>query len=168
MVDGYDSLEGFELIPDSVKLIGSESEIAKIDYIVTRDIVLNDIKEDLNTSINLELSNASERLKLSEETVRLKAKIEKFTEGTFEIPVTILNKPDNVELNYFPKLIKVSYYLSLKDFKLVKPHDFKIECDYNDIVDLKVSFFTPKLLVNSNSVKSAELKQNKVDYIIVK
>ncbi|MEH6536255.1 MAG: YbbR-like domain-containing protein [Psychroserpens sp.] len=165
---GYDTLEKVEVIPDSVKIIGAEEEIANIEFIETMLLDLNDIKTNINTTIGLELSNQSKRLKLSEEKVTIKTNVEKFTEGTFEIPLAILNKPNAVEINYFPKYIKVSYYLSLKDYKQVKPNDFKIECDYNEAIEAGASFFVPKLIINSDKVKSAKMKQNKVEYIIIK
>ncbi|WP_299335585.1 YbbR-like domain-containing protein [uncultured Psychroserpens sp.] len=165
---GYDVLYDIVLEPDSVKVIGSEQEISKIDVIKTQTFNLNDVKSDLNHPVKLDLPESSERLKISEDNVIVKAQVEKFTEGTFEIPVTILNKPNTIEINYFPKYMKVYYYVSLKNYKLVKPHDFKIECDYNTVLKTKTSYFTPKLIINSDHIKSAKLKQNKVEYIIVK
>ncbi|WP_460219190.1 CdaR family protein [Psychroserpens sp. MEBiC05023] len=164
---GYDTLEGFKLIPDSVKVIGAEQEIAEINSVDTKLLELNDVRASIDDYIDLEFPNLSERLKLSEKRVKVKANVEKFTEGTFEIPVTILNLPKQLEINYFPKYIKVAYYLSLKDYKDVKPTDFRIECNYDDVKGDK-SFFTPQLIVNSEKIKSAKMKQNKVEYIIVK
>jgi hypothetical protein len=156
------------MVPDSVKIIGAEEAISKIDFVETQAIDFNDVKSDLNAIVKLDFSKASERLKLSEEQITIKAKVEQFTEGTFEIPVTILNTPSDLEINYFPKYIKVSYYVSLKAYKLVKANDIKIECDYNDVLKTGKSYFTPKLIINSDKIKSANLKQNKVEYIIMK
>ena len=90
------------------------------------------------------------------------------TEGNFGIPVTIVNLPKDIEINYFPKHIKVSYYIALKDYKDIKPIDFTIECDYEEVQASGDSFFKPRLIVHSNKIKSTKIKQNKVEYIIVK
>jgi hypothetical protein len=163
---GYDTLKGVKIIPDSVDVIGAQQEIANIDFVETKPFNLEDIKANVNTNIGLEFLNSSERLKLSVPQVNITAQVEKFTEGTFDIPVTILNLPNGLEVNYFPKHIKVSYYLSLNDYKNVKPTDFVIECNYTDVLKSGKSFFKPKLTVNSVNVKSARMKQNKVEYII--
>ncbi|MDG5491719.1 YbbR-like domain-containing protein [Psychroserpens sp. SPM9] len=165
---GYDTTNGVKIIPDSVKIIGSQQEISKIDFIETKPFDLNQIKTDISTTIGLELANKSERLKLSEDKVQINANVEKFTEGTFEIPITILNKPNAMELNYFPKHIKVAYYVSLEAYNDIKVTDFKIECDYKEALQLNNSFFTPQLISLSEQVKSAKMKQNKVEFIIVK
>jgi len=165
---GYDTLDGLKLVPDSVKIIGASQEISKIDFVETKSFSFEDIKSNVNIELDLEFSKPSKRLKLSEGKIRVEAEVEKFTEGTFEVPITILNLPNDVEINYFPKQIKVSYYVSLKDYKHIKSSDFKIECNYNDLLNMDVLFFVPKLIVNSDKVKSLKMKQNKVEYIIIK
>ena len=165
---GYDALNKIVIEPDSVRVIGAEDEITEIEFIETKPFNLNDIKTNVDMEVGLAFEKASKHLKLSEDKVRIKAEVEKFTEGTFEIPVTILNLPRKNEINFFPKQIKVSYYLSLEDYKYVTAADFKIECDYKDVLTSGKSYFTPKLVVNSKRVKTAKMKQNKVEYIIVK
>jgi hypothetical protein len=163
---GYDTLKGLEIKPDSINIIGAQSEISAIDFIETKLLNLEDIKANIDTNLGLEFLNPSDRLKLSKSNVKVTAQVEKFTEGTFDIPITILNLPNNVEINYFPKHIKIAYYLSLNDYKNVEPSDFIIECNYEDVLKTDKSFFKPKLIVNSTQVKSARMKQNKVEYII--
>ncbi|MFT4612520.1 MAG: hypothetical protein ACJA1H_001328 [Glaciecola sp.] len=163
---GYDTLKGLEIEPDSVNVIGVQSEIGIIDFIETKPFYLKNIKTNVNANVGLEFSNSSERLKLSESNINVIARVEKFTEGTFDVPVIILNLPDSTEINYFPKHIKVSYYLSLNDYKEIKSSDFIIECNYDDVLKSGKSFFKPKLIVNSARVKSSRMKQNKVEYII--
>lgn len=166
--DGYNSLKGLKIEPDSITVIGSENALLNISSIPTEMLELKQIKSDISQIVALDLQDESNKIKLSEPSITVSATVEKFTEGIVEIPVTIINKPSDVELNYFPKNIKVSYALSLQDYKKVKSYDFKIECDYNEITNVNASYLTPQLIVNSEKVKSAELKQTKVSYIIIK
>lgn len=167
-VSGYDTLEALTIVPDSVKVIGAEEELLNIDRINTNLLSLDEVTSNINASIGLEFENKTQRLKLSEDKVTVQAKVEKFTEGSFEIPVTIMNLPNDVGINYFPKQIKVSYYVSLNNYNDIKPNDFKIECDYNKAKTSGDLFFKPHLVVHSEKVKSSKMKQNKVEYIIVK
>lgn len=166
--EGYNSTHGIVMDPDSVTIIGADKDIAAISTINTEMVELNQLKSDLDQAVQFDRQNLSDKIKISENETNLIANVEKFTEGLVNIPITIINKPSDVELNYFPKYIKVSYYLSLANYKEVKSYDFKIECDYNEIINSNTSYLTPKLIVNTEKVKSAELKQNKVSYIIVK
>ncbi len=166
--EGYNSTDGIVIEPDSVTIIGADNDIASIGTINTEKIELKQLKSDIDETLQFDRQHLSDKIKISEGEIMISAKVEKFTEGLVDIPITIINKPSDVELNYFPKYIKVSYYLSLANYKAVKSYDFKIECDYNEIVNSNRSYLTPKLIVNTDKVKSAELKQNKVSYIIVK
>lgn len=163
---GYDSLEGIVLKPDSINVIGSDSEIKHLDYIETTELNLLNIKKDINTTVNLKLPEADHTIKLSQEKVSIRAEVQKFTEGTLEIPVVINNLPSDIQINFFPKTIKVSYEVSLNDYKSIKPSAFKIECDYLEIESSNASFFTPKFKKTPKNVKRVKMKQDKIEYII--
>ena len=163
---GYNSLYGISITPDSIDIMGAKKDIDKIYEVETKPLILDNIKLDIDVNIDIQNKDNLKKIKMSNERVEVFAKVEKFTEGVFDIPITILNVPKAIELNYFPKQIKVSYYLSLSNYKEVISSDFSIECDYDEAVKSENFYFTPKLIVNSSKVKSARLKQNKVEYII--
>ena len=98
---GYDTLKGVIVVPDSVKVIGSSSEINTINYVETSELSLFNIKENINTSIRLKLPEEGHTLKLSQDEVVITAEVQKFTEGTLQIPVVINNLPTDTQINYF-------------------------------------------------------------------
>lgn len=163
---GYDSFYGVVVKPDSISIMGASSDLGKVNYIETKSVILNNVKSNISSNIELDLQNYSNKLKFSEQSVGVFAEVEKFTEGTFDIPITLVNVPNDVVINYFPKQIKVSYYLSLNDYKEVKASAFSIQCNYNEVFKSENLYFTPKLIVNDAKVKIARMKQNKVEYII--
>src|SRR5690606_28114655 len=132
-VAGYDYVDAIHVQPDSVKLIGSETLLSKISSVNTEPLVLNEVNSDFNKTVAIAVTPTLKKMKLSQYKVAVSAKVQKFTEGTFEIPVTIVNLPVGTTINYFPKTIPVIYYVSLNDYKLIKPADFVLECDFNDI-----------------------------------
>ena len=163
---GYGSFDGFKIVPDSVKIFGSNDEVSKIDKIETAQFNSKDINRDIKKSIALKFPESSHTLKLEQSRVEVTSKVEKFTEGTLEIPITLKNLPSGIQINYFPKTIKVSYDVSLQDYKNIKSKDFKIECDYLDVNKSNQTFFTPHLMSQPKKVKNVKLKQNKIEYII--
>jgi len=98
----------------------------------------------------------------------VEAIIEKFTEGTLEVPVTVKNLPKNIKINYFPKSIPVSFYVQLSKYNEVTVDDFAIECNYDEIKNTQRTFFTPRLIEYPDIVKNARLKQDKVEFILTK
>ncbi len=164
---GYDKLDAVSISPDSIQLIGAAKEISKINAISTKMLEMDKVKNNVETSIELELPENSKKIKFSKEEVSVFIPVDKFTEGTLDVPVIVNNLPADTEINYFPKTIKVAYYVSLNNYKSIKASDFKIDCNYNEAKGKNQSFFTPNLTIKSNKVKTARMKQDKVEYIIV-
>ncbi len=163
---GYDILKDFTISPDSIDVIGSASEISEITKVETEQLNLKNVIDTINTVLLLKKFE-NRKVKFSNNDVRVSAKVEKFTEGTLEVPVTIVNKPLDISINYFPKSITVSYYVSLNNYKNIKALDFKVECDFFEIENTNKSFFVPKLVKTPELVKNVRLKQNKVEFILL-
>ena len=166
MMPGYDISGSIKLVPDSITIVGSEKQVSKIKLIKTKILELNDIHSGFKKIIDIQYIEELKSLSLSHESIEIYAKVEKFTEGIFDIPVTITNLPEAVQINYFPKTISVVYYVSLANYKYIKPSDFIIECDYNRVLNSEQTFFTPKLTKYPGQIKSVRLKQNKVEFIL--
>jgi hypothetical protein len=167
MLSGYDISGDIKIAPDSITIVGSEKQVSKITSITTKILDLKDVHSSFNQSIEIQNNEDLKKLSLSHKNIKISAKVEKFTEGVFDIPVTISNLPESTQINYFPKTISVVYYVSLANYKYIKPTDFRIECDYKTILNSEQSFLTPKLTKYPGQIKSARLKQNKVEFILI-
>ena len=167
MLPGYDISGDIKIAPDSITIVGSEKQVSKITSITTKILDLKDVHSSFNQSIEIQNNEDLKKLSLSHKNIKISAKVEKFTEGVFDIPVTISNLPESTQINYFPKTISVVYYVSLANYKYIKPTDFRIECDYKTILNSEQSFLTPKLTKYPGQIKSARLKQNKVEFILI-
>lgn len=164
---GYDMSTKVKVIPDSIKIIGSEKWISEIDYVTTKKTELKNINSNIEKTIDIEMVEALDHLKMSTKSVTIEGHVEKFTEGTFNVPVTMINLPGDVNINFFPKTIPVAYNVSLSNYKLVRPSDFRVECNYRDIHNTEKTFLIPKLVKVPEIVKSARLKQHKVEFILI-
>ncbi|WP_452218769.1 CdaR family protein [Lacinutrix undariae] len=166
-VAGYDVTKKISISPDSINVIGPEKEIENISEILSKPILLKNVKSNISQSISLQLPKEIHHIKLSETEVSITGNVEKFTEGTLEIPINIVNLPEHTTINYFPKTVTVIYYVSLNEFKHIKVLDFIVECDYNDALHGNTTVLTPRLIKKPNLVKSARIKQNKVEFILM-
>lgn len=164
---GFDMLSGMEIVPDSIKIIGTKELVDKVHSVTTKKLELKNINADVNKQVGIEINDRLKQLKLSRESVTIKGQVEKFTEGTFNVPVTIINLPADISINYFPKSIPVAYNVSLSDYKSVRATDFRIECNYRDVNNTEKTFLIPQLVNVPDVVKSARLKQKKVEFILM-
>jgi hypothetical protein len=164
---GYDLLDSLILQPDSVKVIGPKNIVEKISRIKTATKKLKDVHVSIDETLELIQDKSLKDIKLDKNSVKLTGTVEKFTEGTFEVPVTIVNLPSDIKINYFPKTVFVSYYVSLENYKKIKALDFEIVCDYAQLESRDGTFFIPQLVSKPKLVRSAKIKQNKVEFIII-
>lgn len=162
---GYDAFKVFEVVPDSILVIGPHDLVDKINSIQTEKIILENVKSSISKTIKLELPKNNSDLFFSNNEVSLKATVEKFTEGSIKVPVDLVNVPEDLKVKYFPKSIKVIYYTNLKNFNDISAKDFKVVCDYNNINDNQ-TLLLPKLDKVTNKVKSAKINQQHIEFII--
>lgn len=162
---GYDSYKGLQLRVDSVKVIGPENVIDTLKHIETEIIKRSEVKSDIQETLQLK-SLPELQVKLVPDFVIVESKVRRFTEGTLEVPVSVINLPEDSNINYFPKVVQVSYYVALDDFKKVKPSDFRVVCDFSKINE-EASYLSAELEVIAPFIKRATLKTDRVDFIIL-
>jgi rRNA maturation protein Rpf1 len=162
---GFDVFEAVKTTPDSVIVVGAKELVSKVKKIETDLFKINEVKANIKQSVVLKLPQKSKGLKFSVKQVNVEAQVERFTEGTLKIPVNIINVPEGLSLNYFPKMVNVTYYTSLNNFSNVTPKDFKVVCDFNKVTKAQ-SFLTPELVKITNTVKNAKINQQRIEFII--
>lgn len=167
LASGYDFVDSLQAQPDSVKIIGPSKVLKAINYIETQ------VYKKENTSVNSKdkvmlIRPESDQVKMSRKETNVILNVNKFTEGTLQVPVKIVNLPPKVKINYFPKTVPVSFYVNLKNYSEVKVEDFLVECDYNEVKDTRKSFFTPRLTEYPEFVKTAKIRLDKIEFILTK
>lgn len=162
---GYDILDSFKLSPDSIKIIGPNVLISAIEYIETDTLKLQDVKENIVSTISLKLPKEPSGIEFSNTQTKVAATISKFTEGKLKIPVTVINVPENINLKYYPKKISVSYYTSLSNYKSITASDFEIICDFSE-VSKNQTFLIPRLTKQPKVLRHVKINHDQIEYII--
>ena len=83
---GFDYFKDFNLLPDSISVIGSEKALNSINLINTKELVLDDIKSSVTQNLELDISNTN-NLKYSDKSVKIFIDVEKSTESILNLPV---------------------------------------------------------------------------------
>lgn len=160
---GYDIKGEFSTNIDSIKIVGSANEVDSIHKIKTKKLILNDVNKDISEHVEVNVSKYK-NIEVFPKVVEVKAKVTRFTEGTIEVPVTLVNKPKDLEINFFPKTVSVAYYVDLENYKLIKKGDFIVECDFM-AVEENQTYLVPRVTKKPEFIKRANIKQNRIDFI---
>jgi hypothetical protein len=164
---GYDLIGNYSIQPDSVKVIGPGILLDSVGSVSTKPLSLKNVNADISSTVLLNLPQ-NKQLKFSNSQVKIKADVERFTEGTIRVPVIVKNIPEDVNLKIYPKTVEVIYYSSIKEFELIGSNSFIVECDFNERNIDNASFLIPKITQQPDQVKRAKLNINRIEFIISK
>ena len=162
---GYDLVDSYRSVPDSITVIGPESILKSMTTVRTKLLNLSALNSNIDQDVDLELPILSNQLKYSHQTVSLSAEVAKFTEGSVNVPVTIINVPKAVNINFFPKEIPVIFYATLKAYNSIDAGDFSVECDFNSL-NIDNNYLNPVLVNQPINIKTAKLKVTQLEYVI--
>ena len=162
---GFDLIDDFRSSPDSITVTGPESMLKIINSVSTKKIELNEINSAVDFPVELNISPSLSQLNFSHQSVSVVANVGKFTEGMVNVPVTIVNVPEDLIINFFPKEIPVVFYSSIEAYANINEADFIVECDFN-LLTADNNYLNPVLVKQPLDVKTAQLKITQLEFII--
>ena len=137
------------IIPNEVKLLGSEEQLRSITEVVTEHTAFDNLKATSQLPAKIK---AIEGVIIEPKEVEVYIPVYEYTERQFEIPVLSKNSPSTLDIKFFPSRANVTFLVTLDDYKKISPDDFEITIDYDtlraikkDHVELKLSKFPPTI-----------------------
>lgn len=163
---GFDIINDFELKPDSVKLIGPKSILDTIHIAVTNTLKLKDVNSNIEKYIDIDATFLPNEVKLSQSKVLVRGKVDKFTEGSIIVPITLKNAPEGVTVKFYPKEVEVLFYASLEQYQTISENDFLVECIFSS--ESNQTYLIPKITKQPKGVKNVRLNTKQIEYIVGK
>ncbi len=161
----YDSIR---TEPSEVSINGLSNEIDTISFIETEHVEFKNLDDSVIVMVRLVKPNVPGNVTTDPEMVKLIINVEKFTESEITVPITEKNNTNKLRLKLFPEVVKITYLVSLKDYKKINPDMFKCTVDLSKVdenMNRKIPIITdtyPKF------VKIIRLQPSEVDYLILK
>ena len=160
-------------LPSGVRLqeIIKDTLFLNVGSLVTKKLAVKaDIKIKYHIgydiSEQISLTPGIKNLKFETKEITISGKIEKFTEGTLNIPYKITNLPKGVILNTLDKKIQITYIVGLSNFNKIDENSFQIECDYSISKTNNLGYLIPKLLRKPSEIKSYKMIPNEINFLI--
>lgn len=166
---GYNLTEKLHILPDSVTISGPEKFVDSIEEITTKPVKLSEIYKNIDEELKLTLPSKNTKIAVSENAVRIKAEVDKFTEGKFKIPVVVINEPEGIKINPFPKEIEIIFQTGLSHYNQITENEFEIYFDYNQLnEEPQLQYLTPEIKVKSKWVSSYRINPARIEFLIQK
>jgi len=164
---GYNLIGTIKIVPDSVLITGPEKYVDSIKELTTEILKIKDVYKDIILDLAVEQPAKYTNLILSANKVKIVGKVDKFTEGRFTMPVTLINKDKGVIINTFPKEIEVVYQAGLTNFSKITKNSFLIVFDFEQYKnDTLVKYLTPIIKQKSEFVSSLKVNPSQIEFLI--
>ncbi|SMG28029.1 CdaR family protein [Arenibacter troitsensis] len=158
--------KNYSLTPDSITVMGPKKEIDTLTGITTQTLMLPHTTNDISKKLKLNLPANLKNTKYSDHNVTLSAKIFKFSEKVFKVPVEVVNVPEGVGIRTFPEIVSVLCRGRLSSIKELSVTDFVVIADYSNLRDKNENVLDLKLIKKPDSVNVVQLRENKVEFIL--
>jgi hypothetical protein len=165
---GYDLLDQLKVAPDSIIISGPEDQLNKIKSLNLSPLTIKGVKASFTKEVSIFKSENQKNLKFKDTKVTIIGKVDKFTEGTLQVPFIIKNLPENTDLTILTDKVEIVYVVALSNFAKVSEASFIVECDYAQAVKNEVGYLIPKITTDIDFIKNIKVIPNKIDFLIQK
>lgn len=156
------------LTPDSITVVGSEQQLSEMDSIFTKPVNLKAEEDSVEIGVPLDLPKGSD-LEFSEKRVTLKVRYSSLTEGTFEVPIKVVNLPEDYELNIFPDHVDAKFQVAVEDYDRVSVEEFEAYVNFNEISEqTDKQVMTVRLETTPAFLKGVTINPKQVEYILIR
>lgn len=149
--------------PDSVTVFASDDILNNIDAVYTDNIVYTDLSDTVFIHSKIRGIRGA---KIEPSSVKIGLYPDIYTEGSIMVPITGINMPDGKILRTFPSKVEVKFITGVNVYKLIRPENFTVVADYNDIAANPSDKCHIRLHVQPKGLKNVQLGQESVDYLI--
>jgi len=161
----YDSVSPLKINPDSVNITMPLSSLGKIMWIETEKILGEKIRSSLKKNVRLIVPFG---ITLNQKEAEINLEVEKFTEGTLIVPVSLINVPRGLNVKIFPDHVSVKYLAALSNYDNVKPDMFTVIADAVSSSSQSRDKLDVLVISSPSFVRSVSVQPTKLDFILKK
>ena len=164
----YELSDTIKFDPDSVLVSGPKSIIDTIKFAETIYKNFSNLSGNQVFSIDYAKSYKLNKLTISPASVKVFIPVEKFTETTIDLTINIINNTGNYIVRTFPEKVKVTYLVSLNNFKNVNPAMFTAVADISKSLYAKSKKLKVEIVKFPQFVNIRKIEPEKIEYILLK
>ena len=153
------------LTPEKVRVVGPKEYIDTITSIQTKHKELLDVSEQIEVDLVIDSLTLHKEIKLSSYKVKYMQEVAKFTEGSFNVPIKLVNT-GATDVKVFPKTVDVYFTVPIDVYESITANDFEVICDFKNR-DVQNDFIAIRINKSPKEIKSTRLGTKQIKYIMV-
>ena len=153
-----------DYMPDSVTVYASDEKLDSINMVYTETLNYANFRDTLTITCNLAKMKG---VKVVPDRVKINFFTDVLTEESIEgVPIKGINLPEGKVLRTFPSKVNVSFVTGVSIFRNLRPEDFTVVADYNEIQRHPSEKCRIVLKDVPPGISRARLEVSLVDYLI--
>lgn len=160
--------KNWKLVPDSITVKGPKDEISGLEHIETMKTSLSSVRPSFSEELELQLPENLKNTSFSHRKVKITGDIFRFSERIIQVPIHVINVPPDVIVRTFPETASIMCRDRLDVLKGLQITDFEISADYAQVKGNVDNLLQLKLTKKADSVNVVQLKDDKVEFILMK
>ncbi len=152
-----------EFYPSTVTVYANKRQLDQVQSVQIEPFNLHNLSDTIYRTVRIQKVRG---IKIVPQTVRLAVYPDVLTEETVEVPIEAINMPANMVMRTFPSKVTVRFTVGASLFRTIKPSQFKVVVDYNDLVGNPSDKCDLQLRSVPRSVSKARLDMQTVDYLL--
>ena len=153
-----------DYMPDSVTVYASDEKLDSINMVYTETLNYANFRDTLTITCNLAKMKG---VKVVPDRVKINFFTDVLTEESIEgVPIKGINLPEGKVLRTFPSKVNVSFVTGVSIFRNLRPEDFTVVADYNEIKRHPSEKCRIALKSVPQGISRARLDVTLVDYLI--
>lgn len=163
LAEGYQLTSPLRFSEDSVSVFGSKTALEKLESAIFVLEKNKDLKADFVLQATLVDSLAAIG-RWSTKTLTVSAKVDRYSEVSFVLPVTLKNVPNSKKLTITPKQVTLKFAAPLTEIRSLSASDLGVEVDFTPNTSGQLPV---KVIGLSPSAKQIVVEPSVVHYFIV-
>lgn len=159
---GHLVIDSVSIIPNEVRVLGTGEQLRDISQVVTEYSVFENLKATSQLKAKIKPPPG---IKVIPNEVEVYIPIHEFTERQFEIPITVANQPEDIDIKFFPSRVLVTFAVTLDDYKKIVEEDFEIKVDYEELKEKEGDQVELKLTQYPSSIIYPHISPSIVEFL---
>ncbi len=153
----YQLAEPPVLEPAWVNIYGTQEAIDTIDSISTDSVIVEKLQDQVQRNVALLIPAG---IRTDQPTISVTWNAEMFTEKSFQLPIEVINLPDNKVIHLFPQTTTITARVGISHFADLTEEDFKAVCEYPNqtqrTLPVTIIYNNPHITQVRNSIREVE------------
>lgn len=159
---GYELLSNPVINPSFITITGDSISLSKIDTVYTSALNLKNLNHNFSSEIQLKKTNSN--INYSQKSVGVSLLVDRYTENTLSIPISIINNPNNQNVKLLPEEIEIKYSVAMSNFNGVDKTSFKAIVDFNKM-NANTKYLNIELVRIPSDIKIISIIPDKISFL---